>query len=229
MIYNSNGLKYALEKSDRKTLSIYVERDGEVLVRAPKTISHEQLHSILDQKKYWIYKSKAELRELNSSKIKREIANGEGFLFLGRSYRLKIEEKSKLKYPLSLQNGYFLLREDALEHAREHFITFYKRNGKEHIKDRVQFHKKKFALDPKDIRVIDLRNRWASRTRNGLNFHWKVALAPMTVIDYIVVHELAHYLKTDHSPAFWELVESVIPDYQKRKSWLRIYGASLDV
>jgi predicted metal-dependent hydrolase len=76
---------------------------------------------------------------------------------------------------------------------------------------------------------MELKNRWASRSEKGLNFHWKVVLAPVTVIDYIIVHELAHYLRPDHGLQFWDTVESVIPNYHEKKEWLRKNGANLDI
>jgi len=227
MICKHKDLTYTLAKSDRKTMSIYVEPQGNVVVRAPKDIQEKKLEAIMDLKSYWIYKSIAELQELNRTKVTRQITHGEGFLFMGKSYRLKIDKN--LKTPLTLIQGYFMLHADKVENAREHFVNFYREKGKEHIPARVDYFKKKLGVEPKTIRVMDLKNRWASQSKNGVNFHWKVMLAPMSVIDYIVVHELAHLIKQDHSPAYWELVESVMPDFQERKNWLKINGANLDI
>ncbi len=219
--------RYKLVRSERKTMSIYVERDGSILVRAPERIPRKQIDAIMNQKKFWVYKSISEFQELNGSRVRRQIADGEGFLFMGKSYRLMIGRN--LDVPLSLQQGYFFLHEDEVDNARTHFINFYRKKGKEHIADRVKYFKTKFGLSPEAIRVMELRNRWASRTEKGLNFHWKVALAPMTVIDYIIVHELAHYKEPRHNHRFWELVESVMPDYEEKRNWLRMNGASLDI
>jgi predicted metal-dependent hydrolase len=185
------------------------------------------LDEIVKLKRAWIYKSIAELKELNRTGIEREIANGEGFLFMGKSYRLKIEEG--LESPLTLSQGYFMLDANELENARKHFVDFYKQKGKEHISQRVRHIKEKLGVNPRNVRVMDLRNRWASKSERGLNFHWKVMLAPMTVIDYIIVHELAHYLKPDHGPRFWDVVSSIMPNYQEKRVWLRTNGAGLDI
>ncbi len=196
-------------------------------MRAPKGINQTQINAIMNRKKFWVYKAIAEFQELNKSRITRQIANGEGFLFLGKSYRLKIE--NNLNAPLSLEQGYFRLKEAEVDNAREHFINFYKGKGREYIAERVEYYGSKLGQSPIAIRVMELKRRWASRGKKSLNFHWKVALAPMSVIDYVIVHELAHYRKPNHSPAFWEIVESVMPDYQERKNWLRVNGASLDI
>jgi len=227
MICTHNDLTYTLIRSGRKTISIYVEPDGNVLIRAPKKISEKQINAFVDLKRYWIYKSIAEFEELNKTKVNRQIINGEGYLFMGKSYRLKINGNNK--DPLSLDHGYFILNEDKMDKARQCFIDFYREHGKDYISQRVKYFKKRLGVEPDDVRVMDLKTRWASRGKKNLNFNWKVMLAPMSIIDYVVVHELAHYLKEDHSPAFWEIVESIMLDYQEKKEWLRLNGANLDI
>jgi hypothetical protein len=186
-----------------------------------------KINSIVSLKSGWIYKAISELEELNRTKVHRSLVNGEGYLYLGKNYRLKIEKSPQL--PLSLTQGYFVLDKSQISRAKEHFINFYKEKGKEHITERVEYFRKRIGVEPKTVRIMELRNRWASRSKTGLNFHWKVMLAPMTVIDYMIVHELAHLKREDHSPQFWEIVESIIPDYDEKKSWLRSNGANLDI
>lgn len=226
-LYTYKDITYSLERSDRRTVSIYIERDGSVSVLAPNYIEVEQLNKVIEHKRYWIHKSLSELDELNKTGVKREFVNGEGFLYLGKSYRLKI--RKNLKTPLSLHQGYFLLDKDHLEKARTLFIDFYKKKGLKHIPARVEWFKHKLGVNPEVIRVLELGNRWASRSNDNLNFHWKIVLAPLTIIDYIVVHELTHFVRPDHSRVFWSIVESVIPNYLERKNWLRINGANLDI
>ena len=85
-------------------------------------------------------------------------------------------------------------------------------------------------MKPGAIHIKDIGYRWASCLKNGdLHFHWKCLMAPLTIIDYIVVHELCHLHHRDHSDAFWNEIDKVLPDYRKRKEWLRVRGAELDV
>lgn len=226
-LHTYKDITYSLKRSERRTISIYIERDGSVSVLAPEQIEIEQLNEAIEQKRYWIQKSLSELDELNQAKVEREFVNGEGFLYLGRSYRLKIREN--LKTPLTLYQGYFLLDKDYLENARILFIDFYKKKGLKHIPARVELFKRKLGVDPELIRVMELGSRWASRSNSYLNFHWKTVLAPLTIIDYIVVHELTHLIRPDHSQEFWNIVESLVPKYLERKNWLRLNGTTLDI
>lgn len=227
MICTCRDITYSLTQTNRKTLSIYVEPDCSVTVRAPRNLNLDKINSIVDLKRPWIYKGIAELQELNQSKANRSLANGEGYLYMGKSYRLKIEKD--LKQALSLSQGFFMLDESQMHKAKEHFIDFYKDKGRKHITERVDYFKKRIGVEPKSVRMMELGKRWASRSKTGLNFHWKVMLAPISVIDYIIVHELAHLKRKDHSPHFWETVESVMPNYAERKNWLRLNGANLDI
>ena len=227
MICTFKDITYSLTQTNRKTLSIYVEPDGSVTVRAPKNVDLDKINSIVDLKRPWIYRGIAELQELNKAKANRSLANGEGYLYMGKSYRLKIEKN--LKQALSLSQGFFMLDESQIDKAKKHFIDFYKEKGKKHVTERVNYFKKKIGVEPKSVRIMELGKRWASRGKTGLNFHWKVMLAPISVIDYIIVHELAHLKRENHSPQFWEIVESVIPNYAEKKNWLRLNGANLDI
>ena len=227
MIFTYKDITYSLTQTNRKTLSIYVEPDGSVTVRAPKNVDLDKINSIVNLKRPWIYRSIAELEELNRTKAHRSVVNGEGYLYMGKSYRLKIEKG--LRQALSLNQGFFMLDESQTHKAKQHFIKFYKEKGRKHITERVNFFRRKLGVEPKPVRIMELGKRWASRSKTGLNFHWKVMLAPMSIIDYIIVHELAHLRREDHRPQFWEIVESVIPNYAEKMNWLRENGANLDI
>jgi predicted metal-dependent hydrolase len=83
-------IDYSLKKSDRKTTSIYIERDGSVSVLAPKPFDMARVEALLEKKRSWIYRSLAEWDDLNRTRVTREYVNGESFLYLGRSYQLEI-------------------------------------------------------------------------------------------------------------------------------------------
>ena len=94
----------------------------------------------------------------------------------------------------------------------------------------MAYYQGKMGVEPKSVRVLDLKNRWASCSAGGhLNFHWKCMMAPTTILDYIVVHELAHLRYPNHTAAFWNEVDKVMPDYRERKEWLRVNGAGMDL
>lgn len=225
---------YEIIKSQkRNTADIVIERDGRVLVRAPSRASDEKIESIVERKLYWIYKNLAEWRDLNSQKVLREYKNGEGFLYLGRSYKLVLESDQQEK--LLLKNGRFsllrsLVEKDDIAAAKTAFRDYYMAQGMVRILERVSYFAPKIGVAAKKVDVKELGNRWASCSPSGnLSFHWKCMMAPLKIIDYIVVHELCHFLHLDHTDAFWNEVDKILPDYMERKEWLRQHGAGLDV
>ena len=230
MIKAFKDIEYTLVRSRRKTASIYIERDGKVSVLVPEKLTARQVDDILESKRKWIYQSLAEWQDLNANRIQRDYVNGEGFLYLGRTYRLKLV--SDLPEPLMLKDGYFCLRatKGSAPDADAVFREFYRVKGATRIPPRVAYFQAKMGVKSKSIKIMELKHRWASCTTNGnLNFHWKCMMAPLTIIDYIVVHELAHLIHANHSTAFWNVVDQVMPDFQDRKNWLRDHGAGMDL
>lgn len=223
-----NGLDFTIKQSKRKTLSIYIERDGAVSVLAPENLDEEKVAELVEARSYQIFKFLAEQRLLNQSKVNRESVNGEGYPYLGRNYQLELVTQQDV--PLKLNQGKFSLIQKERNRAAEHFINFYKDKGNKRITERVNHYKSKMGVEITDIRIMDLQNRWASCTKKGrVNFHWKCMMAPLTIIDYIIVHELAHLKYDNHSERFWNEVDKVIPDYLERKSWLKMNGAGLSL
>ncbi|MEW6543838.1 MAG: SprT family zinc-dependent metalloprotease [Nitrospirota bacterium] len=226
-------IAYEIVRSRRTTADIVVERNGRILVRAPETVTDERIEAIVEAKRYWIYKTLAEWRDLNATRVIREYRNGEGFLYLGRSYRLSLVANQE--EPLLLKGGRFYLRRDLVDRGevtaakaafRDYFIT----RGLARIAERVRYYAPKVGVAPRRVDVRELGHRWASCSPRGdLAFHWKCMMAPPTIIDYIVVHELCHFHQLHHTEAFWNEVDKVLPNYRERKEWLRKNGAAMDV
>ena len=230
MMRTYKDIEYSLVRSRRKTASIYIERDGQVSILVPEKLTDRQVEALLESKRKWIYKSLAEWQDLNARKVHRDYVNGEGFLYLGRSYRLKLV--SDLAEPLMLKDGYFCLRTNngSLPDADAAFKAFYRAKGARPHPATGRLFPGEDGRGAQGVKVIDLKHRWASCSPGGnLNFHWKCMMAPLTILDYIVVHELAHLIYPNHTKAFWNEVDKVMPDFQERKEWLRLNGAGMDL
>jgi len=227
-------IDYFLERSDgRRTADIVIERDGQVQVRVPSHLPDDKVDDLITSKRLWIYKALAEWRDLNATRVVREYRNGEGFLYLGRSYRLSLVNDQD--EALTLTDGRFCLRRDLVERgdipsAQAAFRDFYQTKGYERLSKRTAYFAPKVGIETRPVIIADLGNRWASHTVAGrLRFHWKCLMAPPTIIDYIVVHELCHAHHRDHTDAFWNEVDKVLPDWQDRKAWLRAHGAAMEI
>jgi len=211
----------------RRTMQITVERSGDLVLCAPPEVSEATLRAFVLEKRFWIYTKLAEKDRLQRSAPHKEFVGGEGFLYLGRSHRLKVVDGQDV--PLKLVGGRFCLRRDALPTAREHFIRWYSQRAKAWLSIRVADYQSRMEVTPAGVKVQDLGYRWGSCGKgNWLYFHWKAILLPARIAEYVVVHEIAHLHEPHHTPAFWLRVERAMPDFAQRKAWLVEHGIEVE-
>ena len=234
MLRQVRDIEYTLlPGTDRQTTDIVIERNGEITVRPPRDLPPERVDAVVDMKRLWIYRNLAEWRDLNASAVIREWVNGESFLYLGGTYRLSIERIDGAD--LQLKEGRFrlsraLVEREGSQGARKAFEAYYAHKGLERARQRVEYFAPKVGVSISKIEVKDIGYKWARCSKDGaLAFHWKCMMAPARIFDYLIVHELCHLIHRNHTTAYWNEVDKVMPDYRERKNWLRKYGAGLDV
>lgn len=225
---NVDDLQFAVRRSDkRRTMQITVERTGELILRAPPEVAIDQLLKFVGEKRFWVYTKLAEKDRLLRKVPSKEFVDGEGFLYLGRSHRLKLIDDQGV--PLKLADGRFVLRRDAKVSAREHLIRWYSERAKVWLSGRVADYQSRMEVVTAGMRVQDLGYRWGSCGKgNWLYFHWKTILLPARIAEYVVVHEIAHLHEPHHNPAFWLRVERAMPDYAQRRDWLAEHGIDVE-
>jgi len=219
--------KVIRSKHRKKTIAIEVTEEGEVVLRVPLNTKDVEIERIILKNKDWIKKKRVEI--LSKAKITRkEFKEGEKFLFLGREYPLKaIKPQDK---PLKFSREGFVLSDRHLEVAKEIFVKWYKDKAKRIISERVKFYAKRCSLPYDRVRITSANKRWGSCSKRGnLNFSYRLIMAPLSVIDYVVVHELCHIKERNHSRNFWKLVESIMPDYKTYKDYLKNNGYLLRI
>ena len=212
-------------RSKRKTLAIEVTRDAMLIVRAPLGMPRETIDRFVEQKDGWIEKKKREAQQKLASAVPKRYENGEQFLYLGRSYSLKTVENTESS--LSFDDG-FLLSENLRADARPLFVEWYKARAEEVIGERLSNFTRLSGIKFTMFRITGAQKRWGScNSRGNLHFAWRLIMAPLPVVDYVVVHELAHIVEKNHSARFWRGVERILPDYRERRAWLRKNGSML--
>lgn len=212
----------------RSTIGLTIERDGTLRIHAPLDCPIEQIEQIATAKQLWVHTKLAEKQLLAQPSITKHFVSGEGFSFLGRSYRLRLINPARAQPAtavLRLHQGRFLLQREEQPRARQHFITWYTAHARPWIAQCAQRVAQRLEVAPQAVDVRDLGFRWGSCSQAGkLYFHWRTILLPPRIIEYIVTHELVHLHEPHHDRAFWQRLERSLPDYQVRKQWLAERG-----
>ncbi|WP_287924885.1 SprT family zinc-dependent metalloprotease [Diaphorobacter sp.] len=219
-------IPFIVGRSNRKTVGLYVERDGSVLVRAPESVPLERIKAIVEAKRKWIYKAQARWAVLNHQQPRHEFVSGETVYLLGQPHRLDF--RTGASRGVHQEGDVLVLRADDRPRAEELLKGYFRAEGLARIPALVQQHAQSMGLSPGFVRVQDLGHRWGSCSAKGnLNFNWKAMAAPIEVLRYLVVHELAHIRHKNHSSQFWRVVEAEMPDWARHAGWLTAHGAEM--
>lgn len=220
-------INYELVRSERKSIGITIERDAQVVVNAPLTLDEQEIEKQVYKKRFWIWEKLAIKKESNEKMVQKQFVSGESFSYLGRSYRLKIVDGDD---ELKLKNGWFVLGEKKQKKAKEIFKAWYSEHLKNKIDERLKAICENANIQKPAYRVMELGFRWGSCTKEGiLNFNYKISMAPLGVIDYIIVHELVHLKIHTHNEKFYKEVQKLMPHYTEKKEWLKQYGQELSL
>ncbi|MFC2026169.1 M48 family metallopeptidase [Chloroflexota bacterium] len=214
-----------IERSRRKTIAILIEEDGSLVIRAPKRTTNAQIKKLVQDKSDWIRKKQDQVKlQYQESQPKRYV-DGEKFLFLGKTYPLTIVKGVE---PSLVLNKRFYLSAPGTKNGEPLFTAWYKKRAREIIPARVELYASKFRLHYERVRITSAKKRWGSCSSAGnLNFSWRLVMAPIPVIDYVVIHELAHLINKNHSKAYWGTVKRMMPDYKQYVIWLKENGHRL--
>jgi len=215
-----------LIRSKRRTIALIIERDGSFTVRAPMRASHTAIETFIQQKADWITRTRNRMKSIEPI-LGKQYADGEKFLLLGSSFDLKLVGFQK---PLLRFENDFTLHHAAQAKGEQVFTRWYKERALEVISERVKQYSQQYNFTPKQVKISSAKMRWGSCSPNGtLNFTWRLVMAPLEVIDYVVAHELAHLRVKNHSSKFWKEVEAIYPEYKKQRKWLRENGENLNL
>ncbi|AWB11025.1 hypothetical protein TDSAC_1689 [Thermodesulfobium acidiphilum] len=212
-------------RSKRKTIALQITDNATLIVKAPFGIDEKRIWEVIQKHSNWIENKKKEIEARDLKVLKKEFVNGEGFLYLGKYYKLYIVDNQDI--PLKLEDNFYLSR-SFLDKARGVFIDWYKKEAFNIISERVKWYAQKSNLKYSKINITNAQKRWGSCSSNGnLNFSYRLIMAPISVIDYVVVHELAHLKEKNHGKNFWIKVRMLMPDYKKHENWLKRYNYML--
>ena len=221
-------LNYSIIYSQRKTVSISIQKDGSISVRAPLFFNDKEVDRIVTEKIGWIEKKQQQVKERNRLRKdtqKRDYMEGSTMPYLGKEYPIHIVVCNGLTTPqISFNLDYFQVKVGKYDHekVKNAFRCWYIKQAKAIYLDRIEYYQTIIKEPFGQVRIKEQKSCYGScSSKRNLNFNWKCVLAPKEVLDYIVVHELCHLKELNHSKRFWSEVEKVMPDYQIYKRWLK--------
>lgn len=217
------NITYQIIYSKRRTVSLVVNREGQLVVRAPKRVSRAEIERLVQEKSDWVQKvlEKAKQRQIP----KKQFAEGELFWYLGKQHPLRF---SLNKRPASMEQGELWLWQGA--DAKKALTKWYKTRAQEILQQRAGELSAAMGLRFNRVTVRSSQTRWGSCSVLGnINFSYRLIMAPPEIVDYVIIHELAHLVHKNHSQKFWNLVSQYFPNPKLARNWLNANGHQLVV
>lgn len=205
-------------RSRRRTIALVITPEARLIVRAPLKVSAARIDAFVQEKQGWIRKTVAAMKQRPQAVVHR-YEEGEIFWFLGRPYPLHIVDDGR---GLVERTDRLVVSQTAQPDIRTALHRWYVAEARKEIGSRCMYFSMMTGYSPASVRISAARRRWGSCTSTGgLNFSWRLIQAPLEIVDYVIVHELVHLRQMDHSKKFWDKVEALMPDYERRRQWLR--------
>lgn len=209
---------YTLTRSDRKTIAIYI-RDGAVEVRAPMNSPKRDIDRFVASKEKWIAEKLAMATERLAQRESFTLDYGDSVTYRGKQYPIAARGGNRVGFD---DERFYMPLDLPPEEIKAACVQVYRLLAKRDLTAKALEFAKHMGVMPSAVKINGATTRWGScSAQKSLNFSWRLMMADDDVIDYVVVHELAHITEMNHSVRFWALVEGVLPEYQVRKAKLK--------
>lgn len=226
-------------KAFRRNMTISLKPGEPIRIRAGRSTPLHLIEKLLKEKESWIDKHMQEFERLAEKFPDKKLAPSETFPFLGEMLILRFVPTLISQVFFSRQQNYLQLHmpqelwnrltEEEMQKFFPKLLKFYQREAEKTIQQRIDIWSERMQLFPKALRFRNQKTRWGSCTSKGsIQINWRLIGAPLEVIDYILIHELAHLKHMNHSEAFWNLVEQYCPSYKQSENWLKENHGLLD-
>ena len=237
--YGNREIVFKIKRSNRrKTVGIHIDPEKGVIVHSPQFLRVDEISEIVRKRAQWIIEKRKFVRNQSQLNSVKEFVSGETFPYLGRKYRLKVKKSASGKEECcSLINGRLLVQiereldgKGVKEIVRKALIKWYLEHAHEKIPQRVKLYARQMGAWPERVEIKSYKRQWGSCSHNGvIRFNWKIITAPVTILDYVIVHELCHLIYPNHSAQFWEKLQTIIPNYKNRRNKLKEHSLQIGI
>jgi predicted metal-dependent hydrolase len=218
-------IEYTLIRSKRRTMAIHIKKDITLEVRAPLKTPKAEIDRFVMSKRNWIEKHLAAIAQQADNRARFSIRYNDTLSLQGREYPIIAKEGKRAGFD---DQCFFLPPALPPDEIKRVIIQVYRAVAKEILANKVNDYSKQMGVMPAAVKVNSAKTRWGSCSgKNIINFSWRLVMADDDVINYVVVHELAHIREHNHSERFWRVVASVLPDYERRRKKLKEFQRKL--
>ena len=212
-------ISYKLMRSNRKTVGLYI-REGAVEVRAPLKMPKGDIDRFVASKANWIADKLAKSNAHMASRERFTLKYGDYVLYRGKQYPIAERLGDRIGFD---EVCFYMPPKLTPEQLKYSCVHIYRLLAKRDLTKKTLEFAKRMSVMPSAIKINSAKTRWGSCSAlKSVNFSWRLIMADDDVIDYVVVHELAHIIELNHSARFWSIIESVFPDYTSRKARLKV-------
>lgn len=216
-------IAYQVVRSNRKSVALVIDNEANLIVRAPLSMSDEDIETFVKKKKRWINEKQQQVAVFGEKHPPVVVETGESVMYLGSSYAIIKDTVDDV----AVSGNELVVPED---YDRDNLIAWLKEQALQTITERVNLYSNIMGVTPGTVKLSEAKARWGScSTKNNLNFAWRLVMCPLSVIDYVVVHELSHITYKNHSSAFWARVKTVLPNYEDDQDWLKVNRKLMDI
>lgn len=231
-------LSYVIQRRRRKTVGVVVRRDGRVEVVAPLRTAQTEVRRIVEEFRPWIEKKRAEAKERQRRRRMRQFDDGETIPFLGQTLDLRVQTSDAAptdgvvreggRLTVRVPSGLSTTSRRAV--VRYAILDWMLEQAREVFHERHVAASKRVGRTAKTVVIKDMASRWGScGPKRRMSLNWRLVLAPLPIVDYVLVHELCHILEANHSPAFWRKVAAACDHWRESRQWLRKHGDELEL
>jgi len=235
--YGEQKIEYNLVRSKRRKTSEIIVDENEITLRIPHNKSINEAEKLMRNKIRWIIRKQKEYREQMPVIAKPNFLHGSTVPYLGKNYEIQIiNNKNDNRIQFELEKNKFIITLGIKKNSLNRDLNVVKllyedwlhRQAKNIFEEKVKEFSSLIHVRPKKIILKNLKNRWGSATKEGtINLNYNLMKAPDEVIDYVIIHELCHFLIKDHSHRYWNLLKEYVSDYKRKIEWLEINGKYL--
>ncbi|MBS4197320.1 M48 family metallopeptidase [Lederbergia citri] len=224
--YLGKTIRFEIKYKNRTSIGITIDSYGNVEVQAPKGTSDDRVLQLLEEKWDLIQQKLKEMQDRLLGPQKKVYEYGESFLYLGNNYPIQIFQDINITQEhVVFEAGklYIYVKQADSEKIKQALKRFYYKQCKALVEKSISSYQNNFKTKPRSIRITDNKTTWGTcDSKLQLTFNWRLAMAPLEVIDYVVVHEMCHMVHLNHDRSFWRLVGKIMPDYKEKENWLTL-------